>query len=209
MRRYVSPEIKAKIVRLRREDRLGSPAIALRCGVSRATVAKLVADDPLTGAEVTQKQRFGNGNKKGRAIREVTLSHLFDKFGQRQYTNNEKGRIAETAVLLRLHLLQYEVYGSTYGGDRIDWIVLVGSRLVKVQVRWACWGSYGAPSVSLTKSNGRHGNQKFSPEDLDILVGYDAVTDTAYVYRFEEIKDNRRVLSMRDEAAEQWGKLLL
>lgn len=210
MPRTLSPEIKAEIVRRRVELRHGAMAISKDLGVAFETVRKLLKPYPLTDEERTERKRLGSGLKRGKSLRERQPSALFAQFGHEEFSNNEKAKIAEAAVLLRLQLLRLQVYGAVYGGDKVDWVVLGGpeNKLVKVQVRWTRTEEYGAPFARTQCSDGRGKTRAYRTGEFDIFVGYDFYTDTAYVLTFEEVTKCKKAVSMPDSAEEAWEKLL-
>lgn len=122
-------------------------------------------------------------------------------------TKEQKARIAEAAVLHRLALHGYEVYGQTFDGQKVDWIVQVGRRLIRIQVKWAGRVSkHGLPVVRLRCADGRGKFRRYASDEVDFVVGYDLYTDTAYVFPFAEVRENNYV-TIRPDAAEQWHRL--
>lgn len=59
MSRRISPEAKAECIRLRTEQRLGSPAIAKQIGISTTTVCAWLKDHPLTKGEMDERRKIG------------------------------------------------------------------------------------------------------------------------------------------------------
>jgi len=116
--------------------------------VPKSTLSYWLRDVPLTDEEKRKKaeQRIGRPIKdRGEESRWYKQSRLLDR--------NHKGRLAEAAVLFRMILNQFSVFGSPFDGERTDWIVEVPrGTLYKVQVRWAKENRKGLPCFQLYKA---------------------------------------------------------
>jgi len=172
--------------------------IAKECGIALST-ASLWA-------------RQGEANLYARGVSDApTPSALFSLFGAHPRKEKEqKGRISEAAVLLRLAALDLVPYASPFDCDTADWVVYNKEtcRMHRLQVRSVAeHPSRGNPMVSVTRtSNGvRH---CYKPGDFDFLVGYWFVTDTAYVWSWSEVADRTRAIGCSTEAAERWDKIV-
>lgn len=180
-RRRIPHELKAEAMRLRRERRMSLGEISRETGISKGTLSLLLRDEPLT-AEERQRRRMRSG------IQATLLSDRYSpeqsKFHRlvagEELTREQKGQIAETAVLFRLALLRYEVWRPDFAGNRIDWLVSRpgGRRRAGIQVRWAARGKYGRPAFSARKRSDRG---PLGVADRDVIAAYDLETDTVYV----------------------------
>lgn len=202
------PELKQEAIRLRKQDRLSLREIEEITGASKGSLSKWLKPYPLTDQE--KKKRQKNRNRSHLRKNRGTGSSLHQMAQGRDYTRNDKAKISEAAVLLRLVLHQMAVFGSPFDGDRADWVALTPQdRLVKLQVKWAkATGPHGLPYISLTHTAGGRKTVRYVREDFDFIIGYDLFTDTAYVFSYEETADLKRTVSVRESAAEAWHKLL-
>lgn len=166
---------------------------------------------PLSDEELHAKHQAGVtkprvGLRKARGER----SKFDEMLTGRSLSPSEKGNIAEAAVLFRLTLYGLHVMAPVFDGGRTDWLVQVPSGdLAKVQVKWAsAAGPHGLPNLGLTRTEGHSRRRRYSNKDFDFLVGYHLYTDTAYVFTWEETVKNQSVITIREDVAEDWGKVL-
>ncbi|MBS1722761.1 MAG: hypothetical protein JSS66_07175 [Armatimonadetes bacterium] len=209
------PAAQAQAIQLRIDEQLSLAAIASRLKVSKSSVSKWVRKYPLSTETLTARQECAinlsidiRRQKRARREAERAIGSPYRRlFDGRAYTSSEKGKIAEAAVLLRLAMLQLEVYKSFFDGDKIDMIVSKDGILMKLQVRFARAGRHGNPYVSLQCSNGRKKMRTYTQGELDVLIGFDMLANTCHVFHFDEIKANRRCATCNKENAETWDKL--
>lgn len=202
------PEIRAEAIRLRLEERRSLNEIAALTGAAKSSLSIWLRPYPLTEAEkqrrlntsgllVTQRKDRGEESK------------FYGRVADCQLTRHRKGKIAEAAVLFRLALLDFAVYGSMFDGDKADWFVEVPEtgRRLKLQVRWARHNPVGLPIISLVCYEGHSVRRHYREDECDFLVGYDLFSDTAYVYSFAEVAHLKTGISVSPEHAERWDKL--
>ena len=97
-------------------------------------------------------------------------------------TSDQKGAIAETAVVHAAAKLGIDVYRPVMGGTRCDFVLDINSRLLRVQVKWAnrvgdviavrCYSSRRAASGFLRRP--------YTPSEVDALVAYCPELDRCY-----------------------------
>jgi len=110
--------------------------------------------------------------------------------------------------MLRMLTRGYSVYGSFFEGDRADWIVQVGQRLWKIQVKSTTLDRSGPPRVTLRRAvSSKSGPKRYMKCDFDFIVGYDMRSDTAYVWSWNETRHLRVSVATHPEAREAWHKL--
>jgi len=200
-----NPELKAKCIRLREENRMSLREIHEATGASKGSLSTWLKSHPLTEAEQAERQKCIQRYRAPKKERGAESEAHRMTVG-RQLSRNEKAKIAEAAVMFRATLQQFVVYGSPFDGDRADWIIEVGGKLWKVQVKWAqC--RRGLPVVPLTHSPGGRGDRRYLPEDFDFIVGYDLYTDICHVWSYGETQKHKRTVTVRPEAAERWDKM--
>lgn len=197
------PKQKAEAVRLRIEERLSLREIATRLGVSKGTVSVWVRPHRLTEDEI----RTRAAKRPARPLKPRGVESKFHQaVDASSWTRHQKGKVAEAAVLFRLILQGFHVFGSVFDGDKTDWLVEVPDGAVKkVQVKWASCGE-AMPAISLRCSNGRGHHRAYTQNEFDFIVGYDLFTDTAYVWSWAEVAGKKSV-SVHPQAAEAWWKL--
>ncbi len=123
-------------------------------------------------------------------------------------TSAWKGRVAETAVLMRLVLRGYNPYRPIFDGHQTDWAIhLTDGRLVTIQVKWAAPSQrWGRPTIQLRRWNGRR-SQLYQDGEVNFVAGYDLWEDIVYVFSWDEVR-GKTYISTRPDAAERWDKIL-
>ena len=202
------PELKQEVVRLRVEERKSFNEILSATGASRGSLSEWLKPYPLTDAEKKQhlslRSRYA-APKKDRGLE----SRFHQMVAGSELTVQRKAKIAEAAVLFRLVLNGFTVYGSVFDGDQADWIVDVpeAGRIFKVQVRWATPMGHGLPVVKLCCSDGRRSLRRLREGEFDVLVGYDLFSDIAYVFTASEVAHLKSAVTVMPQSAEAWWKL--
>lgn len=201
------PSLRAKARRLRLEDRLSLANIGKILGLPRGTVGNWVRDIPLTEMEIKDRCAAAGYARKGATCSPYRRPNKPSKFylmGDRDSMASwEVGKIAEAAVLFRITLLGWPVFGSIFDGDRVDWVVQHSSGLLTLQVKWGksvTKASSDTPVFYLPKS------KNYQCGDFDFLVGYDLFSDCAFVWSWEEVSDHTAI-SATPDAEEAWHKL--
>lgn len=199
---------KQEAIRLRLEERKSIIEIMVALGRSKSTVYHWLRDLPLSPEERRiRKIRSGSVSRRSKARALASPSKFYLAVKASELDRNRKGRIAEAAVLFRLALLGFDVYGRMFDGQKADWVV----DGVKLQVRFSCWTRRGGLPVTSLRCGGGPRNTKkrrrLAEDEFDILVGYDLYTDTAFVWDREEVQHLRSGISACPEAAERWDKI--
>lgn len=125
-------------------------------------------------------------------------------------SSSQVAKVSEAAAMLRMLASGFNVFGSVFDGDRTDWIVEVPcvNAVYKVQVKTTFTSQHGLPYVSLRhRANPTDGNRRYNRDEFDFIVGYDLLTDTAYVWSWEEVEHLQSAVSVNNEAAERWDKM--
>lgn len=206
MRGVPNPELKAECIRLRDEERMSLREIHQKTGASKGSLSSWLKDFPLTAeekADRARKQKRYQAPKKERGKESVYHQMLSGK----PLTCNEKAKISEAAVLHRVVVQRFNVFGSPFDGDRADWVVEADGKLLRVQVKWASKVRQGLPVVSLSHNPTGRKKRRYTREDFDFIVGYDLFTDTCYVWSFDETENHKATISVCPKAAERWDKM--
>lgn len=197
---------------LRLDKRMSLKSIANKLGVSKGSVSIWVRDIPLTEEE-KQTRYVENGKRTKDRLKntEVVPSSKFIGWIKcQELTSNQKGKIAEAAVVLRLSILKFDVYKSVFDGEKLDIVTQApnDTQLKKIQVRWCRKPKIGSNFITLTCSSGRKSSRRYNDEEFDFMIGYDFYTDTCYVYDANDLKNLKTRVSVKDEHAESWHKIL-
>ncbi len=197
----IGDSVRQEVIRLRVECRLGLKAICRATQVSRGTASNLLKDHPLTKEEVSTRQATqgkATAEQRGR-YSPLPSKHAASVAGM---SREQKGNVAEAAVLFRLSLHGLEVWKSQYDGNKADWLVTkpCGRKCVRLQVRWSKREKYGRPLIRLRKGGGR----LVDLEDCDFVVGYDLETDTAFVVPLDNLH-GRSYVSCDPVYEEAWN----
>jgi hypothetical protein len=210
------PAMKAEAVRLRVEERKSFPEILRVVKVSKGTLSLWLREHPLASSDLATRRRK-NGQKFAQAgaafwakyqAPSLSESPISKRAVENGLGTNQLGKLAEAAVLLRLVLQNFQVFGGTFDGECSDWVVAYSEGpFLKIQVKKTYKSKQGgAAMVSLTRAHSR-GVKRYRPGDFDILVGYDLFTDSAYVWTWAETEHLGRTVSIRADALERWDKL--
>jgi hypothetical protein len=105
------PALHAEAVRLRLEERLSLREIHLALGLPKSTLSVWLRDVPLRPEEMAYRNRRRPGPPRKVRGEESTYHRAIA--GQK-LTSDQKGRIAEAAVYLRLMLRGFTVYQSPF-----------------------------------------------------------------------------------------------
>jgi hypothetical protein len=198
-------DLKRIAIRLRINHRMSIREIRKILPVAQSTLSLWLRDTPLNEKEIRKKR---SEKMKGNKHRQKDQGHPSKHYrGVAHLSRKDKGRISESAVLFRLALHGYEVYGQEFGNQSCDWLVVTPSGVKRLEVRWASQKKDGLPIISLQKSNGRGGSKRAPSGSFDVLVGYDLYSDTAYVFTSKEITHLSTGVSVSPESAERWDKL--
>lgn len=201
--------LRSECVRLRLEERLSLAEIAARTGAAKGSLSAWLREHPLTdgerAAKISAAPRY-RAPKKDRGA----VSALAARFSGVELPKEAKGRIAEAAVLARCALHGLSSFMPMSDGAREDWVVRVPDTGVfaSIQVKWVSVHGHGLPSILLVKQTTGGRRVRYAAADFDFIVGYDFLTDTAYVFSHEETAANSSTVAIRPDAAERWDKVL-
>jgi hypothetical protein len=208
----LQPETIEHAITLRKEQKLGYKAIAQILGVPTSTIRvhlslyKLSPEDLKLRAKLTSA--MPRSKKASLDVNGFPRPHWMESVDFSKLSKSQRGAIAEAAVLFRLAVNGFSVYGSPFDGDRIDWIVKApGGKLSTLQVGHVSRFRYGRPLIRLTRTS--HGkSRRFCQNDFDFIIGYDFHNDAAYVFSATEVEKNLTAIAVTVAVLEAWSKLL-
>lgn len=211
----VDLKLKEKLIQLRTADRLSFGEINKITGVNKSTLSSILKLYPINGREISDKLRTStiSRNRQRSSARKKSEELLESKFyimaKGTEFSRHEKAKIAESAILFRLCLTKFIVYGSPFDGDKADWIIEDQdnyNKTYRIQVKWVKRAKWGQPMISLQcVQEGK--SRRYLKGEFDFIVGYDFKTDNAYIYSFEEVSHIRSAITVSKDAIEAWHKL--
>jgi hypothetical protein len=206
------PELKAECIRLRIEERLSLKEIHRQTGASKGSLSAWLRPHPLTEEERREKfqkrnSRGGGSPKKDRGVE----SDIHRIVRMNKLDGVQVAKVAESAVLFRLVIWGFNPFGSSFDGDRTDWLVEIPktNSIVKIQVKSTCQQKLGLPIVELRHGgNRKKGCYRYQKGDFHFIVGYDLYTDTCYIWSWAEVEHLKTAVTVCPEARERWDKLV-
>jgi hypothetical protein len=105
------------------------------------------------------------------------------------FTTDQKGAIAETAIIHAATKLGIEVYRPVQEGGRYDLILDVDSRLIRVQCKWASRDGNVLIVRCYSCRRAREGTRKrgYTPDEIDAIAAYSIDLDRCYFLPLNEI----------------------
>ena len=99
-----------------------------------------------------------------------------------ELTTSQKGAIAETAVVHHATRLGIEVYRPVAEGGRCDFIFGVGTKLLRVQCKWAArrGGAIVVPCYSARRTRDGLVRRFYPPDEIDAFAAYCLDVDRCY-----------------------------
>jgi hypothetical protein len=113
-------------------------------------------------------------------------------------TTNQKGAIAEAAIVLAATKLGVEVYGPRAVGGRYDLIFVLDDRLLRVQCKWAARRGdvIVVPCVSSWRSRDGFVRRPYTTAEIDAIAAYSMDLDRCYFVPIERV-EGRPAIALR------------
>jgi hypothetical protein len=142
---------------------------------------------PFLGFSVARAN--GAKSRHGPADAPATLSNM---------TTDQKGAIAEQAVVLAAIKLGIEVYRPVAEGGRCDLILGLETKLLRVQCKWAAWRNGVITVRCYTFRRTRDGYRKttYSDDEVDAIAAYCSELDRCFLLPIK-LASRHPVLSLR------------
>ena len=211
--------LKKQAVDLRVIHRYSLEKIATELNISQSTASKWLKEYPLTQEEIKERNIL-NGQMLAEHLKTSGSSLRFSQVDKNEntivsklsnnqtYSSNQKGKIAESAVILRLTLSKYDIYKSFFDGDKFDMLVANDNyKIIKLQVKWCGGAKNGQKYIKSRCSNGRNSARRYTKDELDFFIGYDIESDTCYIYPAEEKYLSKTYITVDSDHAERWDLL--
>lgn len=197
--------LKEEAIRLRVQERKSFDEIRQVVPVSKGTLSVWLKCFPLSASELANRRATSaRALSERRQTPSKDPSKWFCLADASKLSTEQKGRIAESAILFRLAVLGLPVLRSVFEGHRTDWVVEVDGRFVGLQVKWVQTDPKGARFVPLRSSGSK---VKYTRAAFDFLVGYDLFLDQAFVLSWEDLGDNASAIYVTEATVEAWHKL--
>ena len=202
---------KLEAIRLRSEEHRSLKEIANLLGRNKSTVhywlkgsgAKQLSLEELKRRQAIRSKTYSENAKKKR---EAGRSK-FHIASVQPMTRQQKGRVAEAAILFRLALHGFEVLRHVFDGCSSDWVIISKSGIaIRLQVKWMWRGKFGAPGLRLTTTVSGKRKRSYVHGEVDFFIGYDLYTDTAYIFHTSAVRGKKMQFAI-PEAAEAWDLL--
>lgn len=222
MPKLIKPELKQEAIRLRIEERLSLKDIQLETKIAKSSLSLLLREHPLSEEEIRSRGIQAARNRRGKSrnpsakrslaqrkwIPADTVKAATANYNRGDYTNQERGKIAEAAVLFRLLLNGFATYGSVFDGDKVDWLVMVEPKhVVSVECRWMSKDrKNNTYSCRLTSTHPLK-KKKVRSSGFDFVVGYLFDEDCCFVWSAADVAHLKNSVSADKAAYERWDKL--
>lgn len=192
-------------IRLRVDERKSLNEISKIMSLSKGTLSLWLKDIPLTEKEKKEKMSIPNiGHRNYHDTEEwAFLKQPSKAYRQvkdtKHLSSSQKGKIAEV-------LNGFNVYGSPFDGDCLDWVIEKANKTYRIQVRWGS-NNDGRPCIRLRKSNGRGKSKRYANDDFDFIIGYDLFSDTAFIFSSKETSNHTSRIAITQDSIENWDKI--
>lgn len=195
---------KTEARRLRTETKLSLKKISEELGVAKSTLSLWLRDLPLDPEESMQRQTLA-GRLAALANKKPAPEHSkYFRMSNGFHNSEHKGRVTEAAIAFRLAVTGCRFYTSPFDGDYVDFLVERNDgSFIRLQARSVKRKRSGNPVVMLHRYIGFQRKRKMLPSECDILVGYDLITDNAYVFSFPSTL-TKNCVSVGDSSLERW-----
>jgi PD-(D/E)XK endonuclease len=102
-------------------------------------------------------------------------------------TTDQKGGVAELAIALAAVRLGVDVYRPVVEGERYDLIFGFGSKLVRVECKWATLEGDVIVIRCYSSRRGRDGflKRRYEPGEIDAFAAYCPANDTCYFLPYD------------------------
>jgi hypothetical protein len=202
------PDLQLEAIRLRVEERLSVREIAAKICVAKSSVSCWVRQHPLTEEEKSLRSKLAKRYVPPKKDHGERSKH-FLSCDWENLSCQQRGRIAEQAILFRLSYLGLMYYRPNFDGDKIDCLVRVpeNGNIHILQIRCVNKTQHGLPVILLTCTEGHNVRRRYKEGEFDFIAGYYLFNDTAYVYSFDEVANNKTTVTISPDHAERWDKL--
>lgn len=199
---------RAEVMRLRIQDRLGAAEIGRRTGVPKSVLHYWLKGHPLT---VQEKSAVLSAAPRHKTPKKQLLSDGGACELSEGLSTLSRGSVAENYVKYDIARHGLRIMNPDGDGDVVDMYVRRqgGERVAFLQVRMTSKppARNGLPTISLRRyRNGKANN--FKKGDFHFIVGFCPRNTKCYVYSYDEVSHLRNSVTITDDAAGAWSKVL-
>lgn len=199
---------RAEVMRLRIHGRLGAAEIGRRTGVPKSVLHYWLKKHPLTAEEKSAMLSAAPRHRtpKKKLPSEGGICELAEGL-----STLSRGSVAENFVKYDIARHGLRIMNPDGDGDVVDMYVRRpgGQRVAFLQVRMTSKppARNGLPTISLRRyRNGKANN--FKRGDFHFIVGFCPTNRECYVYSYDEVSHLRNSVTISDDAAGAWAKVL-
>lgn len=199
---------RAEVMRLRIHDRLGAAEIGRRTGVPKSVLHYWLKGHPLTAQEKSAVLSAAPRHKtpKKQLLSEGSACELSEGL-----STLSRGSVAENYVKYDIARHGLRIMNPDGDGDVVDMYVRRqgGQKVAFLQVRMTGKppARNGLPTISLRRyRNGKANN--FKKGDFHFIIGFCPDNRECYVYSYDEVSHLRNSVTITDDAAGAWSKVL-
>ncbi|NTF17098.1 hypothetical protein G6L37_01470 [Agrobacterium rubi] len=197
-----------EVLRLRIDGRLGAAEIQRRTGVPKSVLHHWLKPYPLTAQE---KSAILSAAPRYRTPKKVLPSEGEACDMVEGLSTLGRGSVAENFVKYDVGRHGLRIMNPDGDGDVVDIYVRRpgGQKVAFIQVRMTSMppARNGLPTISLRRyRNGKANN--FKKGDFHFIVGFCPKNSECYVYSYDEVSHLRNSVTITDDAAGAWSKVL-
>jgi hypothetical protein len=165
--------LHAEAVRLRVEERKSLKEIQAQLGVSTGSLSPWLKSYPLSQDEFDRKRLGKNQNRLGLSFSNTLKTRSEpSKFWSvaQNLLPHQVAHLGEAAIQFRLILNGFRSFRSSFDGDRVDFLVLAGSKSLRIQVKTILASpTKGLPVIHLTHTVGHSRKIRYTSDDTSGL----------------------------------------
>jgi hypothetical protein len=122
-----------------------------------------------------------------------------------------KGDISKAFVIAKLLKEGYKVLEPLSENSRYDILVDLNNKFIKIQIKTIYYKNdldvYEMACYSATRRNKKHIKSKYTPEEVDFIIGYNHDTDEIYTFPINDIAGRHQILFRYNRRNNQYKPL--
>lgn len=124
-----------------------------------------------------------------------------------------KGDLSKAYVIAKLLKAGYKVLEPVSENSRYDLVVDLDGKFVKIQVKTIYYKNdmqvYEMVCYSTTRRNKMHIKTKYTPDEVDFIIGFNPDNDEVYAFPIEDIAGRNQILFREVRRANQHTPLVV
>jgi len=122
-----------------------------------------------------------------------------------------KGDLSKAFVIAKLLKAGYKVLEPVSENSRYDLIVDINGKFARIQVKTIYYKNdmqvYEMVCYSTTRRNKMHIKTKYTPKEVDFIIGYNLDNDEVYTFPIKDIAGRNQILFRKIRRANQYNPL--